>query len=333
MIDVHTHFLPIDLEDFNKKFNSDQYVRLVPCGTCKARMERGDGTVFREVEHHLWDLSARRAEAKSWGVSRQVLSTVPVMFSYQMPPLERRVVAQSLNDGIAKAADFDKTFFSSLGTLPLPDVAASLEEIERAKSLGLVGFQVGTHFPSKDGDLELYDPRLIPVWEALERHSLCLFIHPWDMLAPERMKKFWFPWLVGMPTETALAISGWIFSGMSQRFSQLRIGFAHAGGSFAQIAGRLKAGQKARPDLTMLEGGGDPFVEARKLYVDSLAHDTRALQSALHVFGRDRVMLGTDYPFPLGDRSPRLTLQELGVDEASLLLLAERNAKTFLGVD
>src|SRR5262245_59780046 len=161
------------------------------------------------------------------------------------------------------------------------------------RELGLAGVQIGSHVDGKNLD----HPDLFPVLAAAERLGAAVFVHPWDMLARDRMSKYWLSWLVGMPAETCLAICSVIFGGVLERLPKLRIAFAHGGGSFPGTVGRIERGFHARPDLCAVDTRHNPRHYLNRIYVDSLVHDAEALRSLLRLLGADRIALGTDYPF------------------------------------
>jgi aminocarboxymuconate-semialdehyde decarboxylase len=133
------------------------------------------------------------------------------------------------------------------------------------------------------------------------------------MMGEARMQKYWLPWLVGMPAEVSLAICSVIFGGVLERLPRLRIAFAHGGGAFAGTLGRIEQGFRARPDLVAVDNPHPPSRYLKKIYVDSLVHDARALRLVLEVFGPDRVALGSDYPFPLGEARPGSLIESLNL--------------------
>ena len=153
------------------------------------------------------------------------------------------------------------------------------------------------------------------------------------MLGRERMAKYWMPWLVGMPAETALAICSVIFGGVLERLPALRIGFAHGGGGFPHTLGRIDHGFKVRPDLCATDAATPPREMVRRFYVDSLVHDAAALRYLVEVMGVDRVALGSDYPFPLGEAEPGALIEtvESFTDDDRRQLLGG-TAKEFLAL-
>jgi aminocarboxymuconate-semialdehyde decarboxylase len=181
------------------------------------------------------------------------------------------------------------------------------------------------------GNWNLDHPALFPLFEAAQALGAAVFVHPWEMLAPERMSKYWLPWLVGMPTETALAICSVIFGGILERLPRLRIGFAHGGGSFPGTFGRIAHGFAARPDLVAVDNPNPPGNYLHRFYVDSLTHDPDALRLLLRLHGPERVALGSDYPFPLGERPPgRMIATMSDLDPTARARLLHGTALEFL---
>ncbi len=256
---------------------------------------------FRDVSENTWDAGARLAECDDAGVGVQVLSTVPVMFNYWAKPRDTLDLSRMLNDHIAELADEHPTRFTGLGTLPMQAPKLAIQELERCvKELGLPGVQIGSHV----NEWNLDQPELFEVFAAAEELGAAVFVHPWDMLAPERMQRYWMRWLVGMPTETTIAICSMVFGGILERLPKLRVAFAHGGGSFAGTLGRIQHGYDVRPDLCAATNPHPPTDYVGRFYLDSLVHDPRALDLLIDTVGVDRVALGSDYPFPLGEHTP-----------------------------
>jgi aminocarboxymuconate-semialdehyde decarboxylase len=273
----------------------------------RARMMIGE-KCFREVEANSWDPVVRLAECDRNGVDVQVLSTVPVMFSYWAKPQDGLDLARLLNDHVAEVVHGHPKRFAGLGTVPLQDPDLAARELERCmKELGLRGAQIGTHVNGSNLD----DPALFPFFQHAEQLGAALFVHPWEMLGMERLAKYWLGWLVGMPAEVSLAICSLIFGGVLERLPKLRLAFAHGGGAFPATLGRIERGFLARPDLVAVNNPVSPRAYLDRIYFDSLVHDVDMLQYLLRLAGPDRIALGSDYPFPLGEPVPGQLIDSL----------------------
>lgn len=364
-IDLHTHILPERWPDLARRYGYPGFVRLDHCGPgpdghCRAKMMIGE-RLFREVEDNVWSAPRRIQDCERTGVTLQVLSTVPVMFSYWAKAADALDLSKLLNDHIAGVVAAHPTRFAGLGTIPLQDPDLAVRELERCVlppsrgGLGLAGVQVGTHvdaneFAGRRETWNLNEQALFPVFAAAAELGAAVFVHPWDMAGKERMPKYWLPWLVGMPAETAMAICCMIFGGVFERLPRLRVCFAHGGGSFPFTIGRIGHGFDERPDLCAVDNAAHPReylavrtpsgsagspqrVRPARFYVDSLVHDADALRWLLRMFTAERIALGSDYPFPLGEAEPGkliASMSELTAEARDRLL--HGTAREFLGM-
>ncbi len=328
-VDLHTHILPERLPDLRQRYGYGGFVELDHHAPGRARMLI-DGAPFREITDATWDPRRRIEDCDRDGVDVQVLSTVPVMFSYWAKPGDALDLARLLNDHVAEVVRSYPRRFVGLATLPLQDADLAVHELERCvRGLGLAGAQIGSHVNGRNLD----DMALFAVFEAAQQLGAALFVHPWDMLGKERMRKYWLPWLVGMPAELALAICSVIFGGVLERLPSLRMAFAHGGGAFPGALGRIEHGFHARPDLCAVDNGVSPRAYLGRFWVDSIVHDADLLRHLIRLVGVNRVALGSDYPFPLGEAVPGElieSLTDLSTADRDALLAA--SALEFLGL-
>ena len=326
-IDIHTHILPEHIPDFKGKFGYGGFIQLEHHKPCCARMVR-DGHFFREVEDNCWSAERRISECNAHGVHVQVLSTVPVMFSYWAKPDDALAVSEFLNDHIAGIVQRYPQRFVGLGTIPMQAPKLAIKELERCvKDLGMAGVQIGSNVNQKN----LSEPEFFEIFEAAQELGAAVFVHPWEMMGENDMKKYWLPWLVGMPGETARAIASLIFGGVLERLPQLRIAFAHGGGSFPFTLGRLKHGFDCRPDLVAVDNAVSPENYLNRLYFDSLVHDAQAFKYLIDFAGLQRVALGSDYPFPLGENVPGTLIRSMNLSTAEKERLLSGTALEWLG--
>ena len=206
-----------------------------------------------------------------------------------------------INDFISEVCLNNPKKFIGLGTVPMQSTKYAIKELERCKNeLNLSGIEIGTNI----NDQNLNEDKFYDFFSACEELSMSLFIHPWQMMGMSKMKKYWLPWLIGMPAETSRAICSLIFGGIFEKFPKLRIAFAHGGGNFFYNLGRIEQGFLQRPDLCAIDNKINPIKYVGKFYIDSLVHSKETLKFLIEQIGTSNIALGSDYPFPLGEEKP-----------------------------
>lgn len=271
-----------------------------------------DDKFFRTIQSNCWDPEVRIKECNHHHVDVQVLSTIPVMFNYWAQPQHTLDVSMFLNDHIAEIVKKYPDRFVGLGTVPLQSPDLAIQELERCvKDLGFAGVQIGSNVNQKN----LNEKEFFTFWDAAEKLNACIFIHPWEMFGRDKIEKYWLPWLVGMPAETSRAITSMIFGGVFEKFPKLRVAFAHGGGSFPSTIGRIEHGFNERPDLVAIDNKTGPRSYIDKIYLDTLVHDKLTLEYLVKLWGNEKLCLGTDYPFPLGELEPGKLIKSMSFEK------------------
>jgi aminocarboxymuconate-semialdehyde decarboxylase len=323
LIDLHSHLLPERLPDLG--------VEGFPLieGTGDERQITINGKFFRTVGRTSFDMAHRIEAYAAHGVQVQVVCTVPVMFSYHLPAGPASQLARHLNDHIADQQRQWPDRVIGLGTLPLQDVELSINEAQHcAHDLGLPGIQIGSNINNRNLD----DAELFEVFAVCQDLGLAVLVHPWNMMGKEFMPDYWLPWLVGMPAELSRAICSMIFGGVFERLPDLRVCFAHGGGAFPFTIGRIEHGFNMRPDLVATRNPVNPRDYIGRFWVDSVTHDPQALSYLIEVMGEDRVALGTDYPFPLGEQEPGSAIRAINPSPQLADKLFWKNSLQFLNL-
>ncbi|EQM70698.1 amidohydrolase family protein [Pseudomonas tohonis] len=326
-IDIHSHFFPTITREEAARLNPERAPWLHSEGR-SGQIMVGDKP-FRPVHDVLWDPVRRIEHLDEQGLDIQIMCATPVMFAYDAP-IERALPwAQLMNDRALEMTARAPDRLKVLAQVPLQDIDAACREASRAKAAGHVGVQIGNHVGNHDLDHD----NLVTFLSHCANDGIPVLVHPWDMMGGERMRKWMLPWLVAMPAETQLGILSLILSGAFERIPEsLRICFAHGGGGFAFLLGRVDNAWRHR-DIVREDCPQLPSSYVKRFFVDSAVFDPRALQLLVEVMGPDRVMLGSDSPFPLGEqRIGSGVLEHPRLDDADKARICAGNAREFFGI-
>jgi len=328
-IDTHAHYLPRDWPDLATKYGDNRFPVIHHGDDNRHRIYK-EGKFFREILSKTWDPDERIAEYARFGVQVQVISTVPVMFSYWAKPHHALELHQSLNDHTAETCRAHRKHYAGIGTVPLQSPRLAIQELERCMDqLDLQGVQIGSHV----NDWNLDAPELFDFFQAAQDLGAAILIHPWEMMGTDEMPNYWLPWLVGMPAELSRAACSLIFSGVLERLPRLKVCLAHGGGSFPYTIGRIEHGFNMRPDLVAVDNPRNPREYLSRLFFDSWVADTRALRYLLDTVSISQVMFGTDYPFPLGEQEPGKGIASLNLSETDQARIYHGTALDWLGLN
>ncbi|WP_327088723.1 amidohydrolase [Nonomuraea sp. NBC_01738] len=323
VIDVHAHVFP--------RISREEGRVLAGAGEPWLRdgmMMSGDQD-YRPVTPELWDAGARLAAMDRLGVDVQAVSSTPLLFGYAAEPGRAADWCELVNDRILAYCAEDPARLLPLCQVPLQDLALATTAVTKAKAAGHRGVHIGNHV----GDRNLDDADLAAFLAHCAAEDMPVLVHPWDMLAPERMPGYMLQWLVGMGAETQLSILSLMLSGTFEKLpTSLRLCFCHGGGSFAFMLGRADNAWRNR-DIVRKDSPKPPSAYTDRFYVDSAVFDPGALRLLIDVMGTERVMLGTDFPFPLGEQDPGSTIRACaGLTDDDRAALLGGNAATFLGL-
>jgi aminocarboxymuconate-semialdehyde decarboxylase len=309
--DVHTHttLAPDTFAALARFAHYADFIRVRAHATkpCCAELVNHAGQVQRVITDNAYDGAARVRECNTHGITMQVLSPTPMMIpDYVDHAADAAEICRILNDGNLRLVDEFSTRFTALAALPMRDAKAAIKELERVKALGMRGVEINSNIHGNDLD----DAAYYPIFEAAAALNMAVFIHPWSgIMSPteevlkRRMNKNWRAWLIGMGTETALAFDALRSGRVHERLPTLRVLYAHGGGAFPALLGRLEHGAYCRPDLFAEASPLDPYRTVREcgVYVDTLTHDAAVLELLIAQLGVERIAMGSDYPYPLGE--------------------------------
>lgn len=326
-IDVHTHIIPETIPDFSKQFKRGEYIRLEHHTKGKAWMVKGDRR-FREICDNCWDPEVRLKDMDEHRVDMQVICTIPVMFSYDQPVEDCKVTSRFLNEHIVEIVRKYPKKFIGLGTVPMQDTAAAVQELEWCLKNGMRGVQIGTNV----NQANLGEKRFNDFFAACERLGAAVLVHPWDMMGKDHMEKYWLPWLVGMPAELSRAACSMIFGGVFEKYPGIKVCFAHGGGAFLPTISRIEHGWECRPDLVAIDNKENPKNYLGKFWVDSHVCDHKMLQYVIDLIGAEKVIQGSDYPFPLGEAIPGELVRTAPIADKEKKLILGSAAREWLAI-
>lgn len=326
MIDIHSHFFPQITEAQANRLNP----QTTPWLKIKADGCHGNiilnGQDFRPVYDALWSPERRVDMLDQQNIDIQIVCSTPVTFAYA-EPISPKVLEwnQLMNDLAIEMCAYRPERLKTMAQVPMQDIDAACKELSRAKQIGHVGVQIGNHVGLKNLD----DEGILTFLHHCADENMPVFIHPWDMMGGDRMPKWMLQWLVSMPAETQLGVLSLILSGAFERLPQsLKICFAHGGGSFPYLIGRVDNAWLHR-DIVRADCPNLPSSYLNRVWVDSAVFDPLALEYLVDKMGEDRVMLGSDAPFPLGEQEIGHLVKNSQLSESTQQKILLHNAKTF----
>jgi aminocarboxymuconate-semialdehyde decarboxylase len=327
-IDVHTHFVPKGWPDLSARVGPGSWPWLRADSEREAMIMVGSSE-FRRIDASCWDAEARVADMDADGIDVQVVSPTPVFFSYEKPGAEAAKAARIFNDLALEICAPEPDRLLPFAQVPLQDTDAACAELDRAIAAGHAGVEIGNHV----GDRDLDHEGIVTFLQHCAERGVPVFVHPWDMPGSPRLDRWMARWLTGMPAETHLSIIALILGGVFDRVPpSLRICFAHGGGSFAFWLGRLENAWHQRPDLVGVSER-PPSAYLDRFSVDSVVFDPAALRLLVDTLGAEQVMLGSDYPYPLGERPAGAVIERADfLTDEQKAAIRYGNARRFLAL-
>ncbi|WP_435242557.1 amidohydrolase family protein [Streptomyces cucumeris] len=327
LIDVHTHYVPHGWPDLSGVGGPEApWLRIE--SEAEAMIMMGSKE-FRRIGADCWDAEVRLRDMDGDGVATQVVSPTPAFFSYGRDGAEAAKIARIFNDLALEIVAPAPERLLPFCQVPLQDPDAACRELERCVAAGHRGVEIGNHV----GDRDLDSAGVVTFLQHCAALDVPVFVHPWDMDNSPRLDRWMARWLTAMPAETHLSILAMVLGGVFDRVDErLRICFAHGGGSFAFWLGRMENAWYGRNDVigTSLH---PPSHYLDRFYVDSVVFDDRALRLLVDTVGEDRVMIGSDYPYPLGERPVGAVVGKSGfLDERARRKIERGNARRYLGL-
>ena len=324
-VDIHAHYFPPPFLDLIAA-NAGSY-------GFEHRMIEGKGPQFKighlttgPVGPKFIDLDTRLDAMDSQGVQVHLLSLSQPMVYWAKRDLAQRLT-ETYNDGLAAAHQRAPARLYGLATLPMHEPDLAVREVERAAALpGVRGFYMATHVLER----ELSDPVLFPVYERIDALGMPIFLHPVEVIGYQRLTAHYLTNLLGNPFESAIAAAHLIFGGVLDRFPNLTFCLPHAGGAFPWLVGRLHRGWEKREDLKKLKLEG-PVAYLRRFYYDTVGYSDDVLEYLTRVIGADRVLMGSDYCFPIAYEQPvEIVSRHPQLDEPTKRRIVEQNARQLL---
>ena len=328
VIDIHSHFFPEQWPDLNERFGTPDWPWMRREDEHNATVMMGKSE-FRKITSACWNADVRLADMDASSVDFQVISATPVLFAYGRPADHAMECARIFNDSLLEICSQGRGRLIPLCQVPLQDTDLACRELDRAMASGHAGVEIGNHV----GDRDLDDEALVMFLQHCAAVDAPVFVHPWDMFGGCRLEQWMLEWTVSMPSETQLSLNRMILGGAFDRIApNLRICFAHGGGSFAFLLGRLENAWHRQP-LVRGASAAPPSTYVDRFAVDSAVFDHRSLRLLVDVMSDERVLLGSDYPFPLGEERVGELIHTSHLSTVSQQRLLGGNAQAFFNIN
>ena len=326
-IDCHTHVVPENFPAYAGANFNVPWPSMAPAHACHRHVVIA-GKNYRTVSDGAWSVARRIEGMGAMRVGRQVLSPMPELLSYWLPADDAGVLLRYINETIGAMVAAAPERFVGLGGVPLQDMDMALRELEYLRTrLGFAGVEIASHV----NGVSIGDARFEPFFAAAERLGAAIFVHALRPAGQDRIVGPLSEQAVAFPGDIGLAAAAIITGGIAARHARLRIAFSHGGGALSMMLPRLKHAWSMTPKAleTMPEA---PDVYARRFYYDCVVFDPRLVRLLIESYGASQIVIGSDFPFSMGEGDPLGLLERCGLDAATLDAVTRGNAQRFLGI-
>ena len=321
LVDVHLHFLSPRALDAARTSPARVGVRVLDDGE-RPRLVVGAEPPTRPLLEPLYTLPRHLAFLAAQGIEAAVFGPLMDAAGYSLPPRQGAAWSRAQNEGLAASLAEVGGRHAGLATVPLQSPELAAEELRVAvTSLGLRGAMIDPNALGRP----LADRALDPFWKAAAELAAPVMLHPFLLEAVERFGRHYLHNLVGYPFETTLAAGSLILGGTLDRFPDLDVVLVHGGGFLPYHVGRFDRGHAVRPEVRA-DGAALPSSYLRRFHYDTLVQFPPALAYLVALVGADRVLLGSDHPFWLGDPEPARVVREAGLSAAAQAAILGDNA-------
>ena len=324
-IDVHQHFTPESVIEYIRKHSTDMQINVIEENGVRI-LSYPSGTLV-PMPCGASDIAVRLEDMKTMRVQKAILSVGPNFFFYWMDNRRALDVAQLCNEWASETAQKNPALFACMATIPMQDVKIALDELKRAhEQLGLRALEIAPIIKGKHLDDEFF----FPVFEYCADKGILLYLHPYVSEQRSEYERYYNGNLIGAALETNIGINHLLFGGVFERFPALNVLTSHGGGYFPYQFGRLMHGYKVRQE-PKAKGAKSPENYLKNIYFDTITHWTPSLQFLINTFGADHIVLGSDYPYDMGDHTPIDSLDKIKLTAEQRAMISHINIERLIG--
>ncbi len=322
--DVHAHCIPSELISWMERHGREVGIDTISTGDSIAVVFDGRYRTA-PLRSDLTDTAMRIETMDRTGVDVQVLASWIDLTGYQLDPVAGMRWSKAVNESLAAEAAKDPGRFIAIGSVPLQDPGTAAEELRRISGeLGMAGVEIATTVDQGPLDLAGLDE----FWAAAEELGSFVLLHPMAPLPGTDLGRYFMDNIVGRPAESTVAFAGLLLSGVFERFPGLTMCVVHGGGFVPFQVGRINQGYRQKPGLVGKHLSMEPIEYLRRnVYVDTVLNEPASLRFLIDLLGADRVLVGSDYPFEMGDLDPVAFVRSAGLSEADVQSILTDNAR------